>query len=301
MSIFRQPIIKTLHTHRKGFRDRDAVSPVTGEPDPFANSARYDDAIATLVDSSLLSLDDSGWVFVHRWTASELEDLCKTRGVDEFLSFAHKIAWLYWTTNVLGTQHGIREQIHCLLQAYHHCLAADLMDAAEQAMGSLVGHLNTVGAWDMARRLIEDLLERLGPDAPTRARWLQTLAAFVERQGDADRASLLDLQAIMTQPNAAQDNTFIGIGFHNQAIIAAQKGMYQFAESQLSMAIWRFEQDDNQPMLAEPAFPQLSNIVAALGRRGEARDHVEKGLQIFMSLPDCHPERRSGIALAHRM
>ena len=166
-------------------------------------------------------------------------------------------------------------------------------------MGSLVGLLNTVGAWDMARRLIEDLLERLGPDAPTRARWLQTLAAFVQRQGDADRASLLDLQAIMTQPNAAQDNTFIGIGFHNQAIIAAQKGMYQFAESQLSMAIWRFEQDDNQPMLANSHL-QLSNIVAALGRRGEARDHVEKGLQIFMSLPDCHPERRSGIALAHR-
>jgi tetratricopeptide (TPR) repeat protein len=299
LSVFRQPIIKTLLGLITGFRDANAVSPVTGEADPFATTDRYNNAITSLVDSSLLSMNESGWIFVHRWTASELEDLCKARGLDEFLTFAHKIAWLYWITNAIGTQHGVREQIHCLLQAYHHSLQAGAIEAAEQAMGGLATHLNTVGAWDMARRLIEDLLERLGPDSPSRARWLQTLAAFVQRQGDVDGASLLDMQAIMTQPNVVQDHTFVGIGFHNQAVIAAQKGMYEFAESQLKMAIWRFDQADNQPMVASSQL-QLGNIVAALGRRDEARDKVNEGLRIYSSLPDWHPEKKPGIALAQR-
>lgn len=299
LSAFRQPIIKTLLGLITGFRDPAAVSPVTGEIDPFATSARYNDAIATLVDSSLLSLDESGWVFVHRWTASELEDLCKKRGLDGFLIVAHTVASLYWMTNVVGTQHGIQEQIHCLLQAYHHALRAGLSDVAEKVVENLVIHLNTVGAWEMATRLIEDLLGRLGPDSPRRAKWLQTLAAFAQRQGNLDGASLLDLQALMSQPDASDDDTLVGIGFHNQGVMAAQKGMYELAESQLLMAIWRFQQADNQALLASSHL-QLGNVVAALGRRDEAWSHFNEGLRIYTSLDDGHHEKKAGIALAHR-
>jgi tetratricopeptide (TPR) repeat protein len=299
LSVFRQPILKTALGLITGFRDPAAVSPVTGEPDPFATNTRYNDAITALVDSSLLSLDESGWVFVHRWTASEIEDLCKTRDLDDFLTVAHTVALFYWTISAVGTQHGIREQIHCLLQAYHHALEAGSIDAAEQVIGNLAVHLNTVGAWDLAARLIEDLLGRLSPDSPRRATWLQTLAAFAQRQGNPDGASLLYFQALTSQPDALQDDTFTGIGFHNQAVIAAQKGMYELAESQLLMSISRFQQADNQALLAS-AYLQLGNVVAALGRRDEAWDHFNEGLRIYRSLHDGHHEKRAGIALAHR-
>jgi tetratricopeptide (TPR) repeat protein len=300
LSVFRQPIIKTGFGLVTGFGDPEAVSPVTGEPESFATNSRYNDAITTLIDSSLLSMDDSGWIFVHRWTASKLEDLCYARGVEVFLTYAHKVATLYWTISAFGgTQHGVLEEIHCLLQAYHHCLQADELEVAQEIIRGLTGRLDTIGAWDIATRLIEDHLELLGSDSPNRAEWLQTLAGFVQRQGDPDGASLLDLQAIMTAPNSQQDNVFVGIGFHNQAVMAAQKGMYAYAESQLSVAISRFEQADNRALLGNSHL-QLGNVVGALGRREEAKDHYQQALQMFTDLDDFHSEKRPGIALSHR-
>lgn len=301
VSAFRQPILKTLLGLISGFNDSTAVSPVTGEPDPFATNSTYNDAIDRLVDSSLLWMNDDGWIFVHRWTASELEELCKTRGLEPFLTYAHKVAALYWFTSAMGGEikHGILESIHCLLQGYHHALKADSIAVADSLLTTLSGHLDTLGAWDRATQLIEDHIGRLDPDSPLRARWLQTLAAFAQRQGDPDSASLLDLQATLSAPNDERDNIFTGIAFHNQGVMAAEKGMYKIAEAQLTLAVQRFEQAAHGGLLANSHL-QLGNVVKTLGRTDESREHFDRALQIFTELDDFHRNKKPGIALAHR-
>lgn len=301
VSVFRQPIIKTGLGLITGFNDPGAVSPATGEPDPFATNARYNNAMTTLVDSSLLAINDDGWIFVHRWTASKLEDLCKTRGVEAFLTYSHKIASWYWLISGLGggTKHGILETIHCLQQGYHHCLEAGAMEDADGMMNTLVGNLDTVGAWDMATRLIEDHLERLGPDSSRRAKWLQKIATLAQRQGNPDGASPLELQVIMTAPIGQQSIILTGIGFYNQAEVAAQRGMYAIAEAQLKMAVQRFEEADIRELLAS-CHLQLGKVADALDRQEEAREHFDQALRIFTDLDDFHGARKPGIAHAQR-
>lgn len=103
----------------------------------------------------------------------------------------------------------------------------------------------------------------------------------------------------MTAPIGQQSNILTGIGFYNQAVVAAQRGVYAIAEARLSMAMQRFEEADIRELLASSHL-QLGNVVDALDRHKEAREHVDQALRMFTDLDDFHGARKPGIAHAQR-
>ena len=116
--------------------------------------------------------------FVHRWTATELA----ARQAGEQLAAAHRQAAAYWRWRYQAWPQDQAADMHGLLEARHHLLAAGDTDAATQITWPICKQLHTWGAWDQEAALIHDTLVRLPDRSADQARWLRQLG-MVARTG----------------------------------------------------------------------------------------------------------------------
>ena len=136
---------------------------------------RAPDGVRRLLDactaSSLLAIDadqDPPRLFVHRWTASELEPRWAESGRGEQLTAAHLRAAEYWRWRVQVWPQDRASDLDDLTEARHHLFAAGQTEQANQLTWAICNTLHAWGAWDREDALIRDTLAQLLP-TPTGA------------------------------------------------------------------------------------------------------------------------------------
>jgi Tetratricopeptide repeat len=156
------------------------ATPTPPRSKPADLPSLLDDVAAT----SLLIIDHAtDLVFVHRWTASELERRWHRQGHDDQLRLAHAQAAEYWLWRIEVWPQDRDADIHDMLEARRHLLAADETDKAGHITERACARLEVIGAWDHETALIHDALARR-PDSPRRAAWLHQLGNLALLQGD---------------------------------------------------------------------------------------------------------------------
>ena len=117
--------------------------------------------IEACADSSLLGVTEmpAGMrLFVHRWTASELQKRVNAADQGERVKTAHLRAGEYWEWRVAVWPQGPWADIQNLLEARHHYLTAGLVDRVVGITESVCSQLDDWGAWDDEAALISEHL-----------------------------------------------------------------------------------------------------------------------------------------------
>ena len=131
--------------------------------------------------------------FVHRWTATEVAarqpspELAARQPSPE-LAATHRQAAAYWQWRVQAWPQDRADDVHDLLEAGHHLLAAVDTDAAIGVTWPICEQLHIWGAWDQEAVLIHDTLARLPDGSADQAAWLRQLGWVADQRGDYDQA-----------------------------------------------------------------------------------------------------------------
>jgi tetratricopeptide (TPR) repeat protein len=244
----------------------------------------------TCFNSSLLSLSDrdgSTLAFVHRWTATELQDRWIGTGRQDEVTAAHQHAAEYWQWRAKSWPQARADALHDLLEARHHLLETGDVETASQLAEEVCLQLDTWGAWDQESALARDTLARLPQDSPRRAVWIHQLGnlAYVRGQyAEAERLYRLSLDIF----ELASDRASIASSYHQLGILAQRKGDYSEAERQYRASLTIEEQLGNQVGMAT-SYASLSNLaVLANDLELATRWHVQ-ALEIWLRLevPDA--------------
>jgi hypothetical protein len=166
---------------------------------PYQPPAELDVLIETCAEARLLTVRPLGAgarqggdqlsVFVARPAAVELQRRLAAYRRGAEITAAHRHAAEYWLWRVGAYQQDRRADVHDLLEARHHLLAADDAAQAEAVTQSICAQLHASGALDQEASLIRDTLVWLPHQAPRRASWLYQLGKIAQLQGD-DPAAL---------------------------------------------------------------------------------------------------------------
>ena len=129
-------------------------------------------------------------VFVAQTAAIELQSYLakKRRGME--LTAAHRRAADYWLSRVASLQQDRKADVHDLLEARHHLLAADDARQAEAVTQGICDQLHAAGEFDSEAGLIRDTLIWLPYESPRRAAWVHALGKAAQMQGDNSAARL---------------------------------------------------------------------------------------------------------------
>lgn len=145
--------------------------------------------VSDLVATSLLTVEaEREVVFVHRWTASELDQRWRDHGHDDQLREAHSRAAQYWLWRVAVWPQDRDANLHDRLEARHHLLAAGSINQANVITDNVCSRLHVIGAWDHETALIHDTLSRYVITPPQQATWLHRLGMLAELRGDYPEA-----------------------------------------------------------------------------------------------------------------
>ena len=178
---------------------------------------RGPDALRPLLDactaSSLLAMDtnqDPPGLFVHRWTASELQQRWACDGRSEQLTVAHLHAAQYWQWRVQTWPQDRAHHLDDMIEARHHLFAADQAAQADRLTWIICNTLHAQGAWDREDALIRDTLMQLPADTDGRSNWIRQLADIAYGRGRTTDATQLYQQALAIDERQAKlhpDNT----------------------------------------------------------------------------------------------
>ncbi|MGH3932871.1 MAG: hypothetical protein ACRDTF_23185, partial [Pseudonocardiaceae bacterium] len=166
------------------------VSELAATPKPPRSTPLDLDQLTDLLTkTSLLAVDsDEATVFVHRWTASELERRSHSGGRRDEMRDAHQRAAEYWQWRIKALPQDRQADVHDLLEARHHLLACDNIEQAGILAEYVCLQLETWGAWDHEATLIHDTLARLAPDSPRRPTWIHQLDTLAWKRGNHEEA-----------------------------------------------------------------------------------------------------------------
>jgi tetratricopeptide (TPR) repeat protein len=234
-----------------------------------------------LARASLLSLGpDDDKVFIHRWTASELE----RRWGPEALLDAHQRAAAYWRWRVEVWPQQEAADVHDLLEARHHLLSAGDIDEVSEVTEHACQRLHTWGAWDHEAALANDTLRLLPPDHPRRPVWLGALGVLASERGDPAGAQhryrqALDLfERLGDRAGAAAAHSALGI-------LARDSGDLAEAERRYHQALDIAEQLGDQGAAAGN-YQRLGSLAHERGNLAEAERRYSQSLDIFERLGD---------------
>ncbi|MGH3621174.1 MAG: tetratricopeptide repeat protein, partial [Sciscionella sp.] len=170
---------------------RPLVAELSSAPIPPVRARQdLDELLDVLVATSLLSTGpgDSG-LFVHRWTAAELERLDREQDPDGAgLTERHRLAAEYWRWRVTVWPQDKDADLHDQLEARYHLLAAGDLDEAVTTTEHICARLDQIGAWDHETELVHDTLHRLPADSPRRAASYHNLGILAQARGDYPQA-----------------------------------------------------------------------------------------------------------------
>lgn len=215
--------------------------------DPRASAVFVHRWTTTEVHPYWRDLSRAGTVFVHRWTATELHRYWRGLSRTEELRLAHQGAARYWLSRsgVLPAESYTNDvyDIHDLLEARHHYIAAGNIDDAGHVTELLSARLHITGAWDHESALLHDSLTRLS-GSPLRPLFLKRLGRIAHQRGDLAEAERR----------------------YSAALASVQELDDTYETAQMHEAMGRLAQDRNDLSRAEHHYKQAITIVSALGR-----------------------------------
>ena len=218
--------------------------------------------------------------FVHRWTATELA----ARQPSKQLAAAHRQAAAYWRWRVQVRPQDQAADVHDLLEARHHLLAAGDTHDATQITESICTQLDTWGAWDQEASLIHDTLARLPHGSAGQADWLRQLGIVASRRGDYDQGAR-DFQRSLEISERLGDQNGMAASYHNLGILAQNRGDYDQAERQYQRALDIKEQVGDQNSMAD-SFHQLGRLAYLRRDYDQAERHYQRALDTYERIGD---------------
>lgn len=253
--------------------------------------SRFTDLLAR---TSLLALDpDDATVFVHRWTASELQRRCHGQGRDEEVRQAHQRAAEYWRWRFDTWPQDRQAAVHDLLEARHHWLACGDIDEAAMLTGHICLQLERWGAWDHATALSHDTLAHLGPDSPRRPVWMHQLGNLAYQLGNYEEAERCYRQSLEIFKQSG-DQSKMAISYHQLGMVAQDRGNDREAERRYLQSFHIKKRLDDLWGMALSCH-QLGMLAQEQGAYGEAERNYQASLQGFEWLRD-----QSGMARSYR-
>jgi tetratricopeptide (TPR) repeat protein len=233
------------------------------------------------VASSLLGVVDrdtgSPRLFVHRWTAGELERSADA-GRSEEISTAHSRASDYWRWRVAVWPQDPHAAVHDLLEARYHHLAAGQLDLAVAVTGQVCSQLDQWGAWDDEAALIHDTIPRLPADSNRRTALIGQLGTVVYRLGDLEEAESLYRSALEIDERLGNQSG-LAASYHHLGMLAQDRGELGQAEDLYRRSLEIDERLGNQSGLAA-SYHQLGMLAQDRGELDEAEDLYRRALAI---------------------
>jgi len=296
-SVYREPVDTNALLFQIGDPEAEIV-PHAAELNPPPKPPR-----ATSVDllrltdllarTSLLAVyPDDGTMFVHRWTASELERRCHDQGRREEVYGVHQRAAEYWQWRVAGRSQDQQAEVHDLREARYHLINCGAIDAAVTLTKRICSQLRDQGAWDHEANLIHDTLARISPDSPLRPLWIHRLGVLAYLWGDYGQAEQRYQQALQMFERLG-DRAGLVISYHQSGLLAQARGNYERAERLYLQSIQIEEQLGDRSGVAK-GYHQLGRLAQIRGDYTEAERRYLQSLQIKERL-----DNRSGMAKSY--
>ena len=256
--------------------------------------------------SSLLAIDadhDPARLFVHRWTASKLQQHWDQSGRGEQLNTAHLRAAQYWQWRVRVWPQARASDLDDLIEARYHLFAAAQTEQASQLTMAISDTLHAWGAWDREDALIRDTLAQLPADANDHSRWIQQLGDIARGRGRISDAIQLYQQALAIGERLARldpDNTnfqrYLAVSYNSLADLARDAGNTGEAERQYRQGLAIGERlaqlDPNDTTFQRDlsvSYNRLADLARDAGNTGEAGRLYRQGLAIRERLAQLDP------------
>jgi tetratricopeptide (TPR) repeat protein len=244
--------------------------------------------------ASLLTVRQTGrerWFFVHRWTATELADRA-TLADSPVLEQSHRQAAAYWMWRYQMWPQDKAADVHDLLEARHHLLAAGEAEDAGQVSEWVCSQLHTWGAWDQEASLIHDTFTRLPTDSPRQAAWIHRLGVLAYSRGDYSEAAR-QYQRALDIFERLGDQAGMADTYHYLGILAHDRSDYDEAARQYQRALDIFERLGDRAAMAN-SYGELAILARKRSDYDEAARQYQRALDIFEPLGD-----QAGMATAY--
>ena len=286
---------------------RPHLAVLNSKPAPPLRAAN---GIRRLVDiclaSSLLASDtdqDPPRLFVHRWTASELEHRWRKAGRGEQFTASHSRAARYWLWRVQTWPQDRASDLDDMTEARHHLFAADETEQANGLTWAICDTLHAWGAWDREDALIRDTLAQLPADADGRSNWIRQLADIAYGRGRITDATRLYRQALTIDERlAGQDpsNTDfqrnLGVSYRRLGGVARAAGdsgeAGRLYRQSLAITERLTGQDPGDTQFQRDlavSYGGLGDLARDAGDSGEARRLYQQALAIYERLARQDP------------
>ncbi len=252
---------------------------------PRSTSVDIDWLTGLLAKTSLLATNpDEATVFVHRWTALELERRYQIRGHHEKVRRAHQQAAEYWQWRFRTWPQDQKNRVHDLLEARHHLLTCGDVEQAGSVTESACSQLQTWGAWDHVTALIHDTLARLAPNSPRRPVWMHHQGILAQFRGDYEQAEHCYRQALQIYKESG-NQVEMADTYHQLGTFTHMRHEHEEAERYYQMALQTFEQLGEQAKVAV-SYHQLGMLANDRGDDKDAERRYQQALHINEKLDD---------------
>jgi hypothetical protein len=255
-SVYREPADRNALLFQIGEHDW-AAAPAPGQDGPappYRAPAGFAELIASCVASGALIVVPAGAVAVPEPLARRF----RAAGGPE-LAAAHRRAAGYWQWRATAWPQGRRADLHDLLEARYHLVAAGEHEQAGAVTEVICAQLHVWGELESEHALITDTLRWLPERSARRAAWLHELGKIAQVRGDLDEAERLYQQAL-AMFSTAGDQHGVSRSYLSLSVIAQVQGDYEGAER-------LYERSGGSP----PAMPASAEPAAAGTGHGQSR------------------------------
>jgi tetratricopeptide (TPR) repeat protein len=268
---------------------REQLKPVVTElyskPTP---PLRPREDLAQLLDvlraTSLLTTGPDGdGLFVHRWTASELERFDHNSDGSGAVG-RHRAAAAYWRWRVAAWPQHRDADLHDRLEARYHLMAAGDLDEAATIAEQICARLDKIGAWDAETELVYDTLRHLPADSPRRAIWILQMGILAQQRGDYAEAERRYQQSLTITKQLGDQIGMIS-SYHQLGTLAQMRGDYPEAERRYQQSLTITKQLGDQARMATN-YHNLGILAQERGNYPEGEHLLQQSLTIAEQLGD---------------
>ncbi|MBE8516098.1 tetratricopeptide repeat protein [Amycolatopsis sp. H6(2020)] len=246
---------------------------------PRSTSHDLNALVEDLAATSLLTRGiDENTVFVHRWTASELERRWRDNDNEDQLRHAHRNAAEYWQWRVQVWPQDRAQDLHDALEARHHLIAANQLDDAEEISLAIVNQLDLNGAWDHEQTLIQHTLDVLAHTPAQKARWNHQLGMLAQDRGDYAEAERRYTDSLTINEESG-NRAAMATSYHQLGNLAYLRGDYAEAERRYTDSLTILEELGNRDGMAR-SYHQLGMLAQDRGDYAEAERRYTDSLTI---------------------
>ncbi len=205
---------------------------------------------------------------------------------------AHRRAAAYWSWRVQVWPQDMAADVHDLLEARHHLLAAGEVEEAGTVTEGICSQLDQWGAWDREAALVLDTLRRLPESSDRRAAWILQLGMLAQARGGYDGAEARYRQSLEMEERLG-NLAGMASGYHQLGMLAQDRGDYDGAEAGYLRSLEINERLRNMTGMASSC-SQLGILVAEQGSEAAAVEWHVKALSIRLRLgvPQMAIDRR---------